>query len=196
MRSSSLNRREAMASLLALSAAGALAACSGGSGETDSSDTPVIDISFASEGAFYSLEEMALISALADTIMPDTETPGAVAAGVPSVLQTLASDWGNDDYRGYWRGGLDALNTALKQSARRDFVDLNETLRKSELKKYDAKVFKGQASDDFYRDLKATILQAYYMSEAGATQELAYEPVPGDWIACMPLSDQPKTWAR
>ena len=60
---------------------------------------------------------------------------------------------------------------------------------------YDAKVFSGQIDDGFYRDMKRTISTAYYMSEPGATQELAYEAVPGEWKGCVPLADYPKTWA-
>lgn len=191
---SQLNRREAMASLLAVSAAGALAACSGGSGD---SGTPAafIDLTFAADGAFYSAAEMDLISALSDTIIPDTDTAGAVGAGVPVVIQGLASDWGGDDYRRYWRGGLRDLNSALKKSAGRDFTSLGQTLRNNALAKYDAQVFNGQIEDAFYRDLKRTVVQAYYMTEVGATEELAYEPVPGEWKGCVPLSDYPKNWA-
>ena len=60
---------------------------------------------------------------------------------------------------------------------------------------YDAAVYEWQIDDGFYRDLKSTVVEAYYMSEVGATEELAYEPVPGEWIGCVPLSEFPKTWA-
>jgi len=63
------------------------------------------------------------------------------------------------------------------------------------LSKYDASVFGGQTDDKFYRDLKSTAATAYYMSEIGASEELAYEAVPGDFKGCVSIADYPKTWA-
>ena len=67
--------------------------------------------------------------------------------------------------------------------------------RKTALGTYDAGVFSAELEDKFYKDLKTTVIEAYYMSEPGATEALAYEPVPGEWIGCAPLTEFPKTWA-
>ena len=186
-----LSRREAMTSLLAVSAAGALAACSNGSDPAEPRGD--LDLKFASPTEFFTADEMAFLSAVADTIIPDTETAGAVGAGVPETIQGLASVWGDNDYRRYWRAGLRSLGEQLGTD--RPFVDMDAAARTERLADYDAKVFDGVLEDSFYRDLKSTVVEAYYVSEIGASEELAYEPVPGDWIGCAPLSDYPKTWA-
>lgn len=182
-------RRSALQGLLAISAAGALSAC-GQSSTQPGQAIPLDDAEFASFKGFFSKEEMALLIALSDTILPATDTPGAVEAGVPEVLQGLATQWGDDDYRRYWRQGLRNLSTQLP-----GFDAANMEQRLNALGNYDAKVFAGDTEDGFYRDMKRTITTAYYMSEPGATQELSYEAVPGEWIGCVPLADYPKTWA-
>ena len=186
-----LNRRGLMATLLAISASGALPACSNNERQsvTDS------DLDYATPTTFFTEVEMVFLAAIADTIIPDTETMGAVGAGVPERLQDLASVWGNNDFRRYCRVGIRDLNSALKSSSGSEFVDLDLWGRTSALNEYDANVFDGAIEDGFYRDLKSTIIDAYYKSEVGASEELAYEPVPGEWIGCVPLSDFPKTWA-
>ncbi|MHA7899913.1 MAG: gluconate 2-dehydrogenase subunit 3 family protein [Henriciella sp.] len=188
------DRRNMFKSLLAISAASALAACGGAevSPSESSSDGPA---ERAETGGFFGPEELALISALADTIIPATDTAGAVAAGVPDTVQSLATDWGDDAFRTYWRNGLTALGSALNTHVGGDFVSADEDQRLAALTAHDAGVFDGDIQDRFYRDFKATVVQAYYMSEPGATEELAYEPVPGEWIGCVPLADFPKTWA-
>lgn len=189
MTDTTLNRRDALQGLLAISAAGALAAC--GSKETNKSGAKILgDTEFATFKGFFSVEEMALLTALSDTIIPATDTPGAVAAGVPATLQGLATEWADDNHRTYWRGGLRALDAALP-----GFIAQDASAREAVLGDYDAKVFAGEIEDKFYRDIKSTIARAYYMSEPGATQELAYEAVPGEWKGCVPLADYPKTWA-
>ena len=46
-----------------------------------------------------------------------------------------------------------------------------------------------------YRDLKALMLRLYSASEIGASQELIYDPVPGEWIPCPPFEEVGRTWA-
>ena len=190
----SMNRRGAIQALLAISATGALAAC-GNSGDAVTTDAATDDLRYAGGARFFSEDEMSQLSALADTIIPTTDTPGAVAAGVPDTLQKLASEWGDDTYRRYWRQGLRDLTGKLDAAAGESFAALPAEAREAALGRHDANVFAGDVEDGFYKDLKRTVATAYYMSEPGATQELAYEPVPGEWIGVAPISDYPKTWA-
>ncbi len=184
-----LQRRQVFQGLIALSAVGGLAACSGAE-ETSSGQ-----VSGQAAPGYFTAGEMALISAIAQTIIPQTDTAGAAQVGVPATLQDLATNWGDAAFGQYWRDGLANLATALTAESGTDFTGLSPRERETALATYDAGVFAGTIPDGFYRDFKATVVQAYYMTETGATEELAYEPVPGEWIGCVPLSDFPKTWA-
>ena len=46
-----------------------------------------------------------------------------------------------------------------------------------------------------YRTLKRIIYRGFYLSEIGATLELQYEQVPGDYRGCVPLAEIGRTWA-
>ncbi|MEL7284041.1 MAG: gluconate 2-dehydrogenase subunit 3 family protein [Pseudomonadota bacterium] len=184
-----LQRRQVFQGLIALSAVGGLAAC--GNGEAPVSG----QISGSAAPGYFNASEMALMAAVAQTIIPQTDTAGAVQAGVPKTLQDLATDWGDADFKQYWRDGLSALGAALTAADGTTFESMSPSERQTALSTYDAGVFANTIPDGFYRDFKATVVQAYYMSEPGATEELAYEPVPGEWIGCVPLSEFPKTWA-
>ncbi|MEL7032208.1 MAG: gluconate 2-dehydrogenase subunit 3 family protein [Pseudomonadota bacterium] len=184
-----LHRRQVIQSLIALSAVGGVAAC-GGAQESSNGQ-----VAGQAAPGFFNASEMALIAAVAQTIIPMTDTAGAVQADVPVTLQNLATDWGDTEFQQYWRSGLAALDAALTTDAGDGFTSLSPSEREAALAAYDAQVFAGTVEDGFYRDFKATVVQAYYMSEPGATEELAYEPVPGEFIGCVPLSDFPRTWA-
>ena len=117
------------------------------------------------------------------------------SSDLPDTLQQLATEWGDDGFRAYWRGGLKSLVSKLQDAESTAFTEQPADQRQLILSAHDAEVFDGAIEDGFYRDFKATVVQAYYMSEAGASEELAYEPVPGEFIGCVDLSDFPKTWA-
>lgn len=189
------SRRDSLKSLLAISAAGALAACTGKTDSGEAKPAASANLKYASEGKFLNADEMAIVAALAETIIPKTDTAGAIEAGVPETIQGLASEWGDDNYRKYARNGLAVLDKHFKSVGGQAFASQSEKQRESLLSKYDADVYSDKVKDQFYRDFKSTVVTAYYMSEPGATEELAYEAVPGDWKGCVPLADYPKTWA-
>ncbi len=175
-----LDRRQIFQALIALSAVGGLSACAGE------------QISYP-EGELDETE-MAMVYALSETILPETETVGAINAGVPATLQTLLTEWGDEEYQSYWHTGLASLNEILLERGGRSFEKLSRADRANVLAAYDTAVFDGDVEDSFYRDFKSTVVQAYCTSERGATETLAYEPVPGEWIGCVPLADYPKNW--
>ena len=183
-----LHRRQVFQGLIALSAVGGLAACGGAEDKSSGKLT-------APPPGFFTAEEMALISAVVQTIIPQTETAGAVQAGVHVTLQDLATDWGDAEFQQYWRDGLAVLALVLSPEGSARFESLSPSEREVLLLAYDAQVFAGEVDGGFYRDFKSTAVRAYYLSEPGASEELAYEPVPGEWIGCVPLSEFPKTWA-
>lgn len=200
MTRSTLARRDALKLLGAISATGALAAC----GSKSDTDTAAIskanadkNLAFYEKGKFLRPTEMALLAAISDTIIPTTDTGGAVAAGVPDTLQALVSEWGDNDMRASWRQEFARLKIALDiQTGKGEFRLLDQAGREAVLGPLDSGIFNGSITQHpHYRDMKSLIVTAYYMSEIGASEELAYEPVPGDFKGCVPIADYPKTWA-
>lgn len=189
------SRRDSLKSLLAISAASALAACTGKTESGEAKPAASTSLKFASEGNFLNVDEMALVSALAQTIIPKTDTAGAIEVGVPDTIQGLASEWGDDNFRKYTRSGLSMLDKHFRSVGGQAFAAQSDQQRESLLSKYDADVFADKIKDDFYRNFKSTVATAYYMSEPGATEELIYEAVPGEWKGCVPFSEIGRTWA-
>lgn len=201
MRKGHLTKREAMKALLAISAVGALAACKAGDDAAQNgaaqNGAGIKSASAFKEPnpAFFTQKELAFLTATAQAIIPKTETPGAADAGVPDVIANLVAEWGDDAYKDYWRTGLADLSAALGAGAEADFTALTDAQRHERLAAYDADIYAGRKESEFYKDMKTTLVTAYYMSETGATEELIYEPVPGDWVGEVPFSDIGKTWA-
>lgn len=189
-----LDRRTMMLSLLAISSSGALLACQPNS-KAESQSSATVSLDYASTGNFFKADEMGFLTAIGNIIIPNTKTAGAGDAGIAAMLQQLVSDWADNNFKIYWRGGLDKLSRELSTRGGQDFMQLDEAQRAALLSDYDHDVFAGTLENNFYNDMKTTIATAYYMSEVGASEELIYEPVPGDWVGEVPFSDIGKTWA-
>jgi gluconate 2-dehydrogenase gamma chain len=172
------SRRSILQGLAALPALSLLASCGlGGAGKAE-----------------ITKDELAFLSSLADTIIPTTESsPGALAGKVPEMLGDVLNVWASAETRGRWSTTLAALKKELDGSAGGSFQKGSAADRTARLGKLDAAVFANYEHPlKAYREVKSTIATAYYRSEPGATQELRYEPAPGDFKGGAPVG---KTWA-
>ncbi len=143
--------------------------------------------------ASISKEEIAFLSSLSDTIIPATDTPGALAGKVPQTLEEVLNIWASAETRGRWSKTLASLKKELDSGKSGSFEAANAGERAIRLAALDKAIF-GSSDHPLkaYREVKSTIATAYYMSEPGATQELRYAAVPGNFKGSAPVG---KTWA-
>lgn len=133
--------------------------------------------------------QRALLAELADVIIPDTGTPGAKAAGVQDfIIRVLRDCYQLPEQESFYAGlaKLDADSQAAHQKA---FVDLDDDAKQAMVKDLIKK------DRPFFQRVKQMTVTGYFTSEIGATQALAYLPVPGRFEGDIPLKEGQKTWA-
>lgn len=133
---------------------------------------------------FYNDEELALVSRLADLIIPRTDTPGALDVNVPGFLDSLMADWANAETQASHHQYISQIKSSLSGN----FIDLPESTAIAELEKYDGAAYSGQGLHRGYRSLKGLITQAYFASEDGALKERKWVATPGRWDPCVEIS--------
>ena len=74
-------------------------------------------------GAQIGAQPRGLIAALAELIIPETDTPGAVAAGVPDFIDQIVSQWYTPTERKIFDDGLVAINAHCQGQYAQEFVD-------------------------------------------------------------------------
>lgn len=153
--------------------------------------------------------QMKLLTAIADTIIPATDTPGAVATGVPKQISGMIAAWASAATKAELGGAIDAIG---KLSKGKDFADLAPAERASLLKPYDADAVKPgpppkekpkglsmmmgpPTANPAYVRLKGLIINLYYASETANEKELVFEPVPGKFVASMKIAPETRPFA-
>lgn len=200
---SKLTRRDALAGIMiALGGAGA-AGCSPDS-------LPIFG-----GRKFYTRGEMRLVETLADAIIPHTDTPGAIAAGVPTYIDAMMKAWASDETKATHRQSLREIAAKLEELGGDKLERLSPEARVQAVSRLDAEAYadgeppgwlavwqrgapmpsEGEVGAK-YRWLKAFIALVYYSTEIGATQELQFELVPGRWDGDVALSEIGRTWAE
>lgn len=138
-------------------------------------------------GSALDARQRRLIAAMADTILPDTDTPGAVKAGVPDFIDLMVSYWLDPAERDAFVTGLDDFARDTIRAGGTSFDMLLPAQRLDWLKAVQADAWakrgKGVAPS-FFLWIKRLTVFGYYTSEAGATEELTYNLVPGEYQPC------------
>ncbi len=161
---------------------------------------------------FLDAPRFKLMTAFADTIVPATDTPGAIGAGVPPKLDAMLATWASAESRKAIVEALDRIEAAAKTAKKKSFAALTPTERDVVLRSHDkaalvpvkppANAPKGSpfapinwVTDNGYLKVKELVITLYYSSEAAMTQELIYEHVPGAWQPSIKVTQTTRPWA-
>ena len=163
----------------------------------------------AAAKVFNSTQQTA-IDLLSDMIIPTTDTPGAVAAGVPDFIASIIGEWYTDTERDIFFAGLNALDKYCFKQKGQPFHQATEATRIAALQDQErlaaeyksaipGELLAKPAEDEhapFFKKIKELVVLGYYSSEVGATQELAYRPVPGEYNGNYEFAKVGRQWSH
>jgi hypothetical protein len=151
---------------------------------------------------FLTADEMRTITAMADQIIPRTDTPGALDVGVPAFIDRMLAGFYQDRERTAFRAGLQAAATDGAELRGKPFADLTSEEQIVLMQQYDQQQYDytrrnaGQdAPPHFFRLMKELTIVGFCTSEAGATKLMNYNQTPGPYRGDLPLSEVGKASA-
>jgi len=155
----------------------------------------------------FSTDRKALVSEVAEIIIPKTDTPGAKDAKVGEFIEMMLKDC-------YAAKDQESFNKGLAELEKKDFLkakpeEQTKILKEMEANAKDELAKAGEekkkyteagkeytdAGVPFFRLMKELTLLGYFTSEPGATQALEYVAVPGRYDGCIDLKPGQKNWA-
>jgi|JI9StandDraft_2_1071091.scaffolds.fasta_scaffold262430_1 gluconate 2-dehydrogenase gamma chain len=152
--------------------------------------------------SFFTEEQARIVSELAQTIIPKTDTPGAKEAGVPGFIDQILKECYKKEDQDKFITGLTEFEAAAKAAHGDSFIYLDAEKQLAFVKAQNEAAVTAVKADPslprpFILTAKELTLLGFFTSEPGATQVLQYEAVPGSYKGCIPLSEagNGKTWA-
>lgn len=141
--------------------------------------------------------QLALVAAIAERILPETDTPGARAAEVPAFIDRMLAEYYDARDRSRFVSGLADVEARARRAHARAFLEISAADQHALLAVMDREAF---ATTDiqpppFLRTIKELTVLGYYTSQVGASRELRHEPVPGRFDGCVPLTSVGRSWA-
>ncbi|OOQ61119.1 gluconate 2-dehydrogenase subunit 3 family protein [Mucilaginibacter pedocola] len=164
-------------------------------------------------------EITAFLDEVAETILPETSTPGAKAAKVGAFMNVMVRDCYTEADQKVFLEGIGKLDEASNKKFSKKFMEVTPAQRTEllteldkEAKDYakkkgeDAEADKAKHKDEkdykapdvpnhYFTMMKQLTLLGYFTSEVGATKALRYLPVPGKYDGNYPYKKGDRAWA-
>lgn len=137
--------------------------------------------------------QLAFVSAVADTILPRSDSPGATDVGVPAFVDVIVSENYDDAERAAFVAGLAALDALARSSGGSSFAGLAPDARGQVLAEIeDDSNHHAEPAHTYWR-LKGLVIHGYFTSEQVMKDVLHVQIMPGkfDGAAPMPLRRAP-----
>jgi gluconate 2-dehydrogenase gamma chain len=191
-----MNRREAL-QLLATGAALQLAPVKALAAMREA--RAILSQQSAATPSTLNAHQNATVKAIAEMLLPRTDTPGAADVGATEFIDLMLSEWCDASERSLFLSGLADVDVRSQKLFSQEFVNCNLTQQGAILEALGDQMTEdlerarnaGQSewapegNRNFYSMFRWLTLTAYYTSEQGATQELHYEVIPDRHDACV-----------
>jgi Gluconate 2-dehydrogenase subunit 3 len=163
--------------------------------------------------------QRALVSEIAEHIIPRTDTPGAKDAAVGPFIEMMLKDCYRAQEQQNFVDGLADIEVKAMRAHSKKFLETTaaqqvelmklvesetmEMMKQANVQQVkvgdnvDKEVISGKKikGTPFWRLMKELTLFGYFTSEPGATKALEYVPIPGRYDGCVPLKKGQKAFA-
>jgi gluconate 2-dehydrogenase gamma chain len=150
----------------------------------------------------FSREQALIVEDLAELIIPETNSPGAVQAEVPAFIEGIVREVYDEPERLAFLRGIDELDARAREKHGRPFfacapgerAALVEPLVQHEASLPENTLAEG-APWSFFKAFHESCIEGFCQSRLGATRVLQYDSVPGAYHGCVPLESIGRAWA-
>jgi hypothetical protein len=150
----------------------------------------------------FTAPDVGFLDEVAETILPETKTPGAKAAQVGAFMALMVTDTYDEREQRVFRDGMGTLDEACRKLHAASFMEATPPQRLAVLEQLDREqkaymdARKGaDAPAHYFRMMKELALLGYFTSEIGCTKAMRYVEAPGHFAPCVPYTPGEPTWA-
>jgi hypothetical protein len=158
----------------------------------------------------FSVADIALLDEIAETILPETNTPGARAAQTGAFMALMVTDSYRPGDQQVFREGLRKVDEATRTAHGVSFMAATAPQRLAVLTLLDQEQKRMMEARDnatdldpmaprepahYFRMMKELALLGYFTSEIGYTRAMRYIETPGRFDPCVPYAPGEPAWA-
>jgi hypothetical protein len=148
---------------------------------------------------FFTPVQAEIIAEIAETILPETATPGAKSLAVPQFIDVIIAKTMSKDAQMTFLEELKTFDDVAKERAGKKFLAMSVEERQQYLTELDKEKPRSGMSmwginlepdapkPSFFKKIKGMVLWGYYTSKEVGKNIFRYDPIPGIYEPCIPL---------
>jgi gluconate 2-dehydrogenase gamma chain len=141
---------------------------------------------------YFKGNEAAVITAIADVILPKTDTSGALDASVPAFVDSMMAEVYNAEAQQRFHEGCSEFEAAAK-AAGKGFLEQDKAAQTATVKQALETALSAEAAQrPFILMVRELTLLGFYTSQVGITENMDYQAVPTAYHGCVPVSQMKK----
>lgn len=130
---------------------------------------------------------LAVVRAIADTIIPRTNTPGATDVGVHKFVDVIVNEHMPEAGRVATLAGLDAIDARARTESNVTFAELSAAKRSAMIDSFEQGDRNAEPSQTYWR-LKGLVVHGYFTSERVMKDVLKVIVMPGKFEGAAPVT--------
>jgi len=144
--------------------------------------------------AFFTAEQREAVDAMAEAIIPATDTPGASEAAVVDFIEVIVAEWYDADQREHFMRGLAHLDQHSEALTGVRFPHAGSETQTAILAGLEAEgaaitEARSDAPTPFFHRFRGLVLYGYYNSEVGMRDERMFRRFPGRFDGCVDVRE-------
>jgi len=130
--------------------------------------------------------QLALVRAIADAIIPRTDTPSATDVGVHSFVDVIVAEYASDTDRTAFLAGLDAIDARARSTNGSAFAGLADDVRGTMIASLETGDRDAEPAKTYWR-LKGLVVHGYFTSEPVMKDVLKHTVMPMRFEGAAPV---------
>ena len=141
---------------------------------------------------FFKGNEAAVVKAIADIVIPKTDTSGALDANVPAFIDSMLADVYPADAQQRFHEGCGEFESSAAAGGK-TFLEQDRPAQTASVRQaLEAALADEQSQRPFILLVRELTLLGFYTSQPGILENMQYEAVPGAYHGCVPLAQMKK----
>lgn len=138
---------------------------------------------------FFSEDQVKLFTEVAETIIPKTDTPGAKELNIVRWVDSVLMDVRDENFQKNIIKGLEGIEATSQKDNQKSFLEATPEERTAILMAVDKERANTRGERHPFHSVKEIVLTSFFSTKVGLTQVIQYNPNPGKYIGCMPLTE-------
>lgn len=165
---------------------------------------------------YFSKEEQHFVTHLVDIILPSTETPGGLDVNLPQFIDMMSQDIFPQEEQNMFKEGSEIFSVRFKEKFGKDisvssrdeiaelfavYFDLEaeqqgkvRNLQSKSIEEVPAEELDNYKMYKFLFNIRSLALFGYFTSEKVGKEVLNFDPIPGKYVPCVPVSEIGNAW--